>query len=175
MNAQLWLNTLCEGAAKFGKPLDSAPSWKKKMEAAGFVEIHEEVRKVRKSTRFSSSQPNSSLLSRVDRYLLADGLKIPSSRKLEDSKRFRQHRPLNLTRRRSSLTYLDGHRKRYRCSWLKRRMRSKILLSTSISLYTFCGEEEPIQKQSNHLNINAGNESGLLHGGAIDSLDGDDT
>ncbi|CAJ0550954.1 Ff.00g108840.m01.CDS01 [Fusarium sp. VM40] len=46
VNAQLWLNTLCEGAAKFGKPLDSAPLWKTKMEAAGFVEIHEEVRKI---------------------------------------------------------------------------------------------------------------------------------
>ncbi|KAH6953009.1 S-adenosyl-L-methionine-dependent methyltransferase [Fusarium avenaceum] len=46
VNAQLWLNTLCEGAAKFGKPLDSAPSWKSKMEAAGFVDIHEEVRKI---------------------------------------------------------------------------------------------------------------------------------
>ncbi|KAM0203340.1 hypothetical protein ACHAQI_010401 [Fusarium lateritium] len=46
VNAQLWLNTLCEGAAKFGKPLDNAPSWKAKMEAAGFVNINEEVRKI---------------------------------------------------------------------------------------------------------------------------------
>ncbi|KAF5680060.1 TAM domain-containing protein [Fusarium heterosporum] len=45
-NAQLWLSTLCEGAAKFGKPLDSAPTWKAKMEAAGFEVVHEEVRKI---------------------------------------------------------------------------------------------------------------------------------
>ncbi|KAF5000555.1 hypothetical protein FGRMN_1722 [Fusarium graminum] len=46
VNAQLWLSTLCEGAAQFGTPLDSAPTWKAKMEAAGFESVHEEVRKL---------------------------------------------------------------------------------------------------------------------------------
>ncbi|CAH0024719.1 unnamed protein product [Clonostachys rhizophaga] len=46
VNAQLWLKTLCEGSAKFGKLIDCAPSWKAKLAAAGFVEIHEEVRKM---------------------------------------------------------------------------------------------------------------------------------
>ncbi|KAF4958037.1 hypothetical protein FSARC_11123 [Fusarium sarcochroum] len=46
VNAQLWLKTLIEGSAKFGKPLDVAPSWKAKLEAAGFVDIQEEIRKV---------------------------------------------------------------------------------------------------------------------------------
>ncbi|KAJ4244203.1 hypothetical protein NW762_014584 [Fusarium torreyae] len=45
-NAQLWLKTLVEGSAKFGKPLDCAPTWKAKLEAAGFVDVHEDIRKV---------------------------------------------------------------------------------------------------------------------------------
>ncbi|EEU34221.1 uncharacterized protein NECHADRAFT_96602 [Fusarium vanettenii 77-13-4] len=46
VNAQLWLKTLCEGSAKFGKPIDCAPGWKAKMIAAGFEEVQEEIRKM---------------------------------------------------------------------------------------------------------------------------------
>lgn len=51
VNAQLWLKTLCEGSAKFGKPIDCAPAWKAKMIAAGFENVQEEIRKVRDSKR----------------------------------------------------------------------------------------------------------------------------
>ncbi|RMJ18073.1 hypothetical protein CDV36_002248 [Fusarium kuroshium] len=46
VNAQLWLKTLCEGSAKFGKPIDCAPMWKAKMIAAGFENVQEEIRKM---------------------------------------------------------------------------------------------------------------------------------
>ncbi|KAM6516473.1 hypothetical protein FALCPG4_014656 [Fusarium falciforme] len=46
VNAQLWLKTLCEGSAKFGKPIDCAPMWKAKMIAAGFESVQEEIRKM---------------------------------------------------------------------------------------------------------------------------------
>ncbi|KLO92449.1 Uncharacterized protein LW93_12023 [Fusarium fujikuroi] len=36
-NAQLWLKTLCEASAKFGKPIDCAPLWKDKMIAASWL------------------------------------------------------------------------------------------------------------------------------------------
>ncbi|KAJ9129718.1 Demethylmenaquinone methyltransferase [Pleurostoma richardsiae] len=45
-NAQLWMKTLCEGMAKFGKPIDNAPQWKEKLRAAGFVDTEEEVLKI---------------------------------------------------------------------------------------------------------------------------------
>lgn len=45
-DAQFWMTNICEGAGKFGKPLDSAPQWLDKMKAAGFVEVHQEIRKV---------------------------------------------------------------------------------------------------------------------------------
>ncbi|SCO76926.1 related to TAM domain methyltransferase [Fusarium oxysporum] len=46
VNAQLWLKTLCEGSAKFGKPIDCAPLWKDKLIAAGFENVREEIRKM---------------------------------------------------------------------------------------------------------------------------------
>ncbi|KAF5009433.1 hypothetical protein FDECE_4365 [Fusarium decemcellulare] len=45
-NAVLWMKTICEGSAKFGKPLDSAIRWKKAMEDAGFEDVQQEVYKV---------------------------------------------------------------------------------------------------------------------------------
>lgn len=54
VNAQLWLKTLCEGSAKFGKPIDCAPMWKDKMIAAGFEGVQEEIRKVRDSKPHAS-------------------------------------------------------------------------------------------------------------------------
>ncbi|KAG5794788.1 hypothetical protein H9Q69_006173 [Fusarium xylarioides] len=46
VNAQLWLKTLCEGSAKFGKPIDCAPLWKDKLIAAGFENVRQEIRKM---------------------------------------------------------------------------------------------------------------------------------
>ncbi|KAM5344027.1 hypothetical protein ACJ41O_012564 [Fusarium nematophilum] len=43
---QQWVNTICEAAAKFGKPLTCAPEWKSKLEEAGFVDVQQEIRKV---------------------------------------------------------------------------------------------------------------------------------
>jgi hypothetical protein len=45
-DAQLWMKNICEGAAKFGKPLDTAPGWKDKLIEAGFVDVQQEIRKV---------------------------------------------------------------------------------------------------------------------------------
>ena len=46
VNCQLWINTLCDGMAKFGKPLDHAPLWKDKLKETGFVDVREEIFKV---------------------------------------------------------------------------------------------------------------------------------
>ncbi|KAJ9149491.1 Demethylmenaquinone methyltransferase [Pleurostoma richardsiae] len=45
-DAQLWMKNICEGAAKFGKPLDTAPGWKDKLIEAGFVDVQQEIRKI---------------------------------------------------------------------------------------------------------------------------------
>lgn len=45
-DAQFWMTNICEGAGKFGKPLDSAPQLPEKMRAAGFVDVQQEIRKV---------------------------------------------------------------------------------------------------------------------------------
>ncbi|KAJ4188377.1 hypothetical protein NW755_006535 [Fusarium falciforme] len=41
-----WVNTICDASAKFGKPLTCAPEWKAKLEEVGFVDVHQEIRKV---------------------------------------------------------------------------------------------------------------------------------
>lgn len=46
-NALLWMKTMVEGSAKFGKPLNVAPEWKKEMEDAGFVDVEQKILKVR--------------------------------------------------------------------------------------------------------------------------------
>lgn len=55
VNAQLWLKTLCEASAQFGKPIDCATSWKARLEAVGFTDVQEEIRKVRhvKNTHYA--------------------------------------------------------------------------------------------------------------------------
>ncbi|KAJ3549015.1 hypothetical protein NM208_g712 [Fusarium decemcellulare] len=45
-NAQFWLETLIAGLAQFGTPLDCAINWKQKLEAAGFIDVQQEVRKI---------------------------------------------------------------------------------------------------------------------------------
>lgn len=45
-NALLWMKTMVEGSAKFGKPLNVAPEWKKEMEDAGFVDVEQKILKV---------------------------------------------------------------------------------------------------------------------------------
>ncbi|KAM0428955.1 hypothetical protein ACHAPT_006758 [Fusarium lateritium] len=45
-NAQTWLKTLLEGSAKFGKSLEGAIGWKEKIEAAGFVDVQQQVLKL---------------------------------------------------------------------------------------------------------------------------------
>ncbi|KAF5724918.1 hypothetical protein FMUND_348 [Fusarium mundagurra] len=46
VNAQLWLKTLCEESAKYGKSIDCAPLWKDTLIAAGFENVREEIRKM---------------------------------------------------------------------------------------------------------------------------------
>ena len=48
-NAQRWIQSMLEGARKFGKPLDQAAEWKEKMENAGFVDVEQKVHKVSRS------------------------------------------------------------------------------------------------------------------------------
>ncbi|RSL95097.1 hypothetical protein CDV31_014047 [Fusarium ambrosium] len=45
-NAQSWLKTLLEGTAKFGKSLECAVNWKEKLEAAGFIDVQQDIRKL---------------------------------------------------------------------------------------------------------------------------------
>ncbi|KAF4459994.1 demethylmenaquinone methyltransferase [Fusarium albosuccineum] len=45
-NAHAWLQTLIDGLAQFGTPLDCAINWKQKLEAAGFIDVQQEVRKI---------------------------------------------------------------------------------------------------------------------------------
>ncbi|EON95636.1 putative umta methyltransferase family protein [Phaeoacremonium minimum UCRPA7] len=45
-DAQFWMTTICEGAGRFGKPLDNAHEWVEKLRSVGFVDVQEEIRKV---------------------------------------------------------------------------------------------------------------------------------
>ena len=45
-NTQLYMKSICEACAKFGKPIDGGTAWKERMEKAGFVDVHQEIRKV---------------------------------------------------------------------------------------------------------------------------------
>ncbi|KAH7362171.1 S-adenosyl-L-methionine-dependent methyltransferase [Plectosphaerella cucumerina] len=46
VDAQFWMTNICEGSGKFGKPLDAAPTWLEKFKAAGFTDVHQDVRKL---------------------------------------------------------------------------------------------------------------------------------
>lgn len=56
-SAQRWLQILRDGLAKFGKPLDNAIEWKQKLEAAGFVDVQQSIRKVSWQISFSTYIP----------------------------------------------------------------------------------------------------------------------
>lgn len=45
-DAQFWMANVCEGAGRFGKPLDGAPTWLEKFKAVGFTDVRQEIRKV---------------------------------------------------------------------------------------------------------------------------------
>lgn len=45
-NAKAWMDNLVKGLRKFGKPVDNVSGWKDKLKDAGFVDIHQEIRKV---------------------------------------------------------------------------------------------------------------------------------
>lgn len=45
-DAQFWMTTICEGAGKFGKPLDNAHEYAQKLKNVGFLDVKEEIRKV---------------------------------------------------------------------------------------------------------------------------------
>ncbi|KAE8148337.1 S-adenosyl-L-methionine-dependent methyltransferase [Aspergillus avenaceus] len=44
--AQLWMKNLVEGLRKFGKPIDNVGTWKDKLKKVGFVDVHQEIRKM---------------------------------------------------------------------------------------------------------------------------------
>ncbi|QPC59697.1 hypothetical protein HYE67_001928 [Fusarium culmorum] len=46
VNAEVWAVALRESSIKFGKPIDCVTGWKDKMVKAGFVDVHQEIRKV---------------------------------------------------------------------------------------------------------------------------------
>ncbi|KAG9495942.1 hypothetical protein J7337_012508 [Fusarium musae] len=46
VNAEVWAEAVRDSSSKFGKPIDCAMNWKDKVIKAGFVDVHEEVRKV---------------------------------------------------------------------------------------------------------------------------------
>jgi hypothetical protein len=45
-NAQMWMAKIVEGAAMFGKPIDSTPNWEQKIKEAGFVDVKQVIHKV---------------------------------------------------------------------------------------------------------------------------------
>ncbi|KAJ4250118.1 hypothetical protein NW762_011928 [Fusarium torreyae] len=45
-NAQTWIKYLREACTKFGKPANLSHEWKSRMIKAGFVDVHQEIRKV---------------------------------------------------------------------------------------------------------------------------------
>ncbi|KAF5546953.1 hypothetical protein FMEXI_5458 [Fusarium mexicanum] len=47
VNAEVWAEAVRDSSSKFGKPIDCAMNWKDKVIKAGFVDVHEEVRKVK--------------------------------------------------------------------------------------------------------------------------------
>ncbi|KAF5570808.1 methyltransferase like [Fusarium phyllophilum] len=46
VNAEVWAEAVRDSSSKFGKPIDCAMNWKDKVIKAGFVDVHEEVRKI---------------------------------------------------------------------------------------------------------------------------------
>lgn len=52
--AQFWVQTLRESSARFGKPVNGAPTWKKKLEKTGFVDVQERILKVSISAGYDS-------------------------------------------------------------------------------------------------------------------------
>ncbi|KAM5381622.1 hypothetical protein ACJA88_004697 [Fusarium oxysporum] len=46
VNAEVWAEAVRDSSNKFGKPIDCAMNWKEKVIKAGFVDVHEEVRKI---------------------------------------------------------------------------------------------------------------------------------
>ncbi|KAM0378678.1 hypothetical protein ACHAPY_006385 [Fusarium culmorum] len=46
VNAEVWAVALRESSIKFGKPIDCVTGWKDKMVKAGFVDVHQEIRKI---------------------------------------------------------------------------------------------------------------------------------
>ncbi|KAJ4112519.1 hypothetical protein NW768_011686 [Fusarium equiseti] len=46
VNAEVWAEAMRDSSNKFGKPIDSVPGWKEKMINAGFVDVHQEIRKI---------------------------------------------------------------------------------------------------------------------------------
>lgn len=85
-NAQLWMKNLIEACAKFGKPVDCADKWGARLKRAGFVDVHEEIRKVR--AVFHDSRVLSRWLSLTLGHscLSEPGPKIQSSRSLVNTK-----------------------------------------------------------------------------------------
>jgi hypothetical protein len=56
-NAQLWMKNLREACTKFGKPADGGSEWKARLSKAGFVDVHQEVRKVGVIIRSNRNEP----------------------------------------------------------------------------------------------------------------------
>ncbi|KAE8353477.1 S-adenosyl-L-methionine-dependent methyltransferase [Aspergillus coremiiformis] len=45
-NLKLWMANIVEGLSKFGKPIDNVGGWKDKLKDVGFVDVHQEIRKL---------------------------------------------------------------------------------------------------------------------------------
>ncbi|KAM0346948.1 hypothetical protein ACHAO7_011630, partial [Fusarium culmorum] len=73
-NAQLWMKNLIEACAKFGKPVDCADKWGARLKRAGFVDVHEEIRKLP-----IGAWPKDSKLKELGRYQAIQELKVIDS------------------------------------------------------------------------------------------------
>ncbi|KAJ4248093.1 hypothetical protein NW762_012863 [Fusarium torreyae] len=73
-NAQLWMKNLIEACAKFGKSVDCADKWRARLGRAGFVDVHEEIRKLP-----IGAWPKDSKLKELGKYQAIQELKVIDS------------------------------------------------------------------------------------------------
>lgn len=130
---QSWCRMLVKGIEKFGKPIDGAPTWKQKMEDAGFEDVQQEILKVCGFDWLFQLQCQIQLLITRCRYQLADGQRIQASRNSASTSSSSRSRAPSPTRLPCSRVFSAGPTRRSRCS-LPRSGRSLLI---RLSIFTF--------------------------------------
>lgn len=143
-----WCSQLVAGIEKFGKPIDGAPTWKKKLEEAGFQDVQQEILKVcnlKRSPLFTIVYSGTDISSS---YPLAAGPRIPSSRNSASINSSSRSKAPNHTRPPSSPESSAGATKRFRCSSPRCASSSTTRPSTSTFLSMSSGERSLNRRRS---------------------------